>query len=146
MPKITFRFSESICSCYCCSFSSDDNRKLESHQKTYKVISDRNAANTSTLPTHKRYCINTPELLSCGIYGYETVHKQACDSRRCFKELISHQKWHYDQGHKCDHCGKIWEDSSCAEDASQNHSEMFYRLVQICRGSPKEEGEVYGQL
>ena len=24
MPKITFRFSESICSCYCCSFSSDD--------------------------------------------------------------------------------------------------------------------------
>ena len=37
MPKITFRFSESICSCYCCSFSSDDNRKLESHQKTYKV-------------------------------------------------------------------------------------------------------------
>ena len=23
---------------------------------------------------------------------------------------------------------------------------MFYRLVQICRGSPKKEGEVYGHM
>ena len=60
-------------SCYCCGFTTDDKRKLESHQKTHKVIKCQECSkyiNSGTFQGHKRYCNSTPEHLSCGICGY----------------------------------------------------------------------------
>ena len=119
--------------CYCCGYSNTDHVKLHSHQKSHKIVKCQKCFKyfkSSTFFTHKKHCNTTPEKLSCGVCGYETIHPQymgvhrknhilrpyLCrqrDCRRCFKteeDLKHHQELHLasGEGHKCEHCGKTF--------------------------------------
>ena len=118
--------------CYCCSFTSNNKKKLESHQKSHKVIKCAECKKwikSGSITAHKRYCTDNLEKLSCAVCGFETVHRSymwahrknhilrpfLCREggcRRSFRtqeELISHQKVHLDKRYKCEHCDKVFK-------------------------------------
>ena len=118
--------------CYCCNFKSNNKRNLESHHKCHKVIKCAECSKyvkSGSYTSHKRYCTDTPEKLSCAVCVFETVQRSVMwahrknhiarpflcregDCRKCFKsedELNIHQKMHLDKGYKCEHCDKVFK-------------------------------------
>ena len=63
--------------CYCCSFTSNNKRILEHHQRIHKVVKCQKCCKyfkASTFVTHKKHCNTTPEKLSCGVCEFESVY------------------------------------------------------------------------
>ena len=114
--------------CYCCSFTSENRKTLDSHQKLHKLVRCKNCNKffkPTSYTTHKRQC-GRSDKLSCLVCGFETIHDHAIRAhrqmhltrphlcsvggcRRCFKteeELKDHQKFHKVDGFQCEHCDK----------------------------------------
>ena len=114
--------------CYCCSFTSQNKKTLDSHHQIHKIYRCQNCSHyykNSSFQTHKRNCGRTDKL-SCAVCGYETIHDKTMrvhrkmhltrpflcsvmDCRRCFKteeDLNEHRKLHQVDGFQCDHCDK----------------------------------------
>ena len=56
--------------CYCCSFTTNNKRSLEGHQKTHKIVKCqkcRKYFKSSTFSRHKKHCNITAEKISCGM-------------------------------------------------------------------------------
>ena len=70
--------------CYCCSFSHENKKTLDSHHKIHKIVRCPQCCKyfkPSSYSTHKRHCSKSDKH-SCAVCGFQTIHAQSIKDHR----------------------------------------------------------------